>query len=74
MPKYRLTEKTTPARPRHRVTGKTSAFLTDFPHPPAEVAKKPPQRKVTKLCKITVERPGEPAQIYHTRSSNEVLP
>ena len=56
------------------MTGKTSAFLTDFPNPPAEVAKKPPPRKVTKLCKITVERPGEPAQIYHTRSSNEVMP
>ena len=74
MPKYRITTKTAPPKARHRVTGKTLALLTDFPHPPAELAKKPPPRKVTKLCKITVERPGEPAQIYHTRSSNEVMP
>ena len=70
MPKYRITTKTAPPKARHRVTGKTSAFLTDFPAPAAPAAKK----KVTRVCKITVERPGEAPQVYHTRSSNEVMP
>ena len=37
-------------------------------------AKKVPVRKVTKMCKIPVERPGEPTQVYHTKATNEVMP
>ena len=78
MPKYGITGKTAPPKPRHRVTGKTNAFLTDFPapvvvHAPA-AGKKPAVKKVMRECKITIERPGEAPQVYHTRSSNETLP
>ena len=76
----RIVGKTRPPPAKHRVTGNTTAAFTDYAHLPAPAAapvpeaKKPPQRKVTKVCKITVERPGEPTQVYHTKSSNEVLP
>ena len=77
MPKYRITGKTsdflTPYGPRAAAPAKHKRWKSDTLLPRAvEVAKKP--RKVTKVCKITVERPGEPTQVYHTRSSNEVLP
>ena len=70
MPRFRLLRKTPAPKPKHRVTGKTSAFLTDFPNPPPAH----PLRKITKLCTITVQRQGHPPQVYHTRSSNETLP
>jgi hypothetical protein len=94
MPKYRLTQKTAPPKPKHRVTGKTSAMLTDYhapvaapaahkprrwkadtllPRAPA-LAKRPPVKTVTRDCKITIERPGHAPQVYHTKSSSQVLP
>jgi hypothetical protein len=81
MPKYRLTQKTAVPK-RHRVTGKTSAFLTAYaqkpqaPVPLAPVpvpAVVPPVKKVTRMCKVTIERPGKAPEVYHTRSMNETM-
>ncbi len=97
MPKYRIVGKTAPPPAKHRVTGKTNAFLTDYPPPPpvrrrlatktkaAHTDYGPPKakaaapiasvgNKVTRVCKITIEHPGEPPKVYLTRSSHETLP
>ena len=71
---------------KHRVTGKTSSFLTAYPAPAAKyrltsksapsimpVPPKTPVSKTTRVCRITGEHPGKPPQVYYTRSSQETL-